>query len=99
MVKFPWSASGRAIAIEAGQGFTKFLIQPESGQILGAGIVGKYAGDMIAELVLAIEMGATAEDIALTIHPHPTLSETIMEAAEMFYVQATHTFSRKTAKK
>ncbi len=99
MVKFPWSASGRAIAIEAGQGFTKLLIQPESGQILGAGIVGKYAGDMITKLALAIEMGATAEDVALTIHPHPTLSETIMEAAEMFYGQATHTFSKKTAKK
>ncbi len=92
VVKFPWSASGRAVAMNAGQGFTKLLVHPENERILGAGIVGKHAGDMIAELVLAIEMAATAEDVALTIHPHPTLSETIMEAAEMFYGHPAHTF-------
>ncbi|HKI89563.1 MAG TPA: dihydrolipoyl dehydrogenase [Draconibacterium sp.] len=95
VVKFPWPASGRAVAMNAGQGFTKLLVHPENEQILGAGIVGKYAGDMIAEIVLAIEMAATAEDVALTIHPHPTLSETIMEAAEMFYGHPAHTFMKK----
>lgn len=98
VVKFPWSASGRAVAMNSGQGFTKLLVHPENERILGAGIVGKYAGDMIAELVLAIEMAATAEDVALSIHPHPTLSETIMEAAEMFYGHPAHTFV-KTNKK
>ena len=95
VVKFPWPASGRAVAMNAGQGFTKLLVDPKSERILGAGIVGKNAGDMIAELVLAIEMAATAEDVALTIHPHPTLSETIMEAAEMFYGHPAHTFIKK----
>lgn len=95
VIKFPWPASGRAVAMNAAQGFTKLLVHPENERILGAGIVGKYAGDMIAELVLAIEMAATAEDVALTIHPHPTLSETIMEAAEMFYGHPAHTFMKK----
>lgn len=95
VVKFPWPASGRAVAMNAGQGFTKLLVHSENERILGAGIVGKYAGDMIAELVLAVEMSATAEDVALTIHPHPTLSETIMEAAEMFYGHPAHTFMKK----
>lgn len=95
VVKFPWPASGRAVAMNAGQGFTKLLVHPESERILGAGIAGKYAGDMIAELVLAIEMAATAEDVALTIHPHPTLSETIMESAEMFYGHPAHTVMKK----
>ncbi len=79
VVKFPWPASGRAVAMNAGQGFTKLLVHPENERILGAGIVGKHADDMVAELVLAIEMAATAEDIALSIHPHPTLSETAEE--------------------
>ena len=95
VVKFPWSASGRAVAMNAGQGYTKLLVNPKNERILGAGIVGKYAGDMIAELVLAIEMAATAEDVALSIHPHPTLSETIMEAAEVFYGHPAHTFIKK----
>lgn len=90
VVKFPWAASGRAIAMNERHGFTKLLIDPETERILGAGIVGKNAGDLIAELVVAIEMGATAEDVALSIHPHPTLSETIMEAAELFYGHAAH---------
>ncbi len=90
VVKFPWAASGRAISINESRGFTKLLIDPENERILGAGIVGKNAGDLIAELVVAMEMGATAEDIGRTIHPHPTLSETVMEAAELFYGHAAH---------
>ncbi|QIA09102.1 dihydrolipoyl dehydrogenase [Draconibacterium halophilum] len=97
--KFNWSASGRAVAMNAEKGFTKLLIDSNNGRILGAGIVGKNAGDLIAELVLAIEMGATAEDLALTIHPHPTLSETIMEAAEMFYGTPAHTFVKSKQQK
>jgi dihydrolipoamide dehydrogenase len=93
--KFPWSASGRAVAMNENAGFTKLLVDPQNERILGAKIVGKDAGDMIAELVLAIEMAATAEDVARTIHPHPTLSETIMEAAEMFYGHPAHTFPKK----
>jgi dihydrolipoamide dehydrogenase len=94
-VKFPWPASGRAVAMNAKNGFTKLLINPENERILGAGIVGKNAGDMISELVLAIEMAAVANDVALTIHPHPTLSETIMEAAELFYGHPGHIYTRK----
>jgi dihydrolipoamide dehydrogenase len=94
-VKFPWTASGRAIAMNEKSGFTKLVIDKKSERILGAGIVGRNAGDMISELVLAIEMAATAEDIALTIHPHPTLAETIMESAEMLYGHATHVFTKK----
>ncbi|HSH50561.1 MAG TPA: hypothetical protein VK982_02450, partial [Bacteroidales bacterium] len=71
------------------------LIDKKTERVLGAGIVGRSAGDMIPELALAIEMAATAEDLALTIHPHPTLSETIMEAAEIFYGHAAHVFSKK----
>ncbi len=95
VVKFPWSASGRALAMNENSGFTKLLVHPDTERILGAGIVGKNAGDMIAELALAMEMAATADDVALTIHPHPTLSETIMEAAEMFYGHPAHTFTKK----
>jgi dihydrolipoamide dehydrogenase len=98
VVKFPWPASGRAVAMNENSGFTKLLIHPENERILGAGIVGKNAGDMISELALAIEMAATAEDVTLTIHPHPTLSETIMEAAEMFYRHPAHTFMKKQDK-
>ncbi|MFP4025468.1 MAG: dihydrolipoyl dehydrogenase [Thiohalospira sp.] len=94
-VKFPWAASGRAVAMNEKTGFTKLLIDKKTGRVLGAGIVGRNAGDMISELALAIEMAATAEDIALTIHPHPTLAETIMESAEMFYGHATHVFLKK----
>ncbi|MFW5831589.1 MAG: dihydrolipoyl dehydrogenase [Prolixibacteraceae bacterium] len=94
-VKFPWQASGRAVAMNSGSGFTKLLVDPETERILGAGIVGKNAGDMIPELALAMEMAATAEDVSLTIHPHPTLSETIMEAAELYYGHPIHTFKRK----
>jgi dihydrolipoamide dehydrogenase len=95
VAKFPWAASGRAVAMNETTGFTKLLINPENERILGAGIVGKNAGDLIPELALAIEMAATAEDLALTIHPHPALSETIMEAAELFYGHPAHTFVKK----
>ncbi|MHB1561740.1 MAG: dihydrolipoyl dehydrogenase [Solirubrobacteraceae bacterium] len=80
---FPWSASGRALGLGRPDGLTKLLLEPGSRRLLGAGIVGVGAGDLISELALAIELGANAEDIALTIHPHPTLSETVAFAAEM----------------
>jgi dihydrolipoamide dehydrogenase len=80
---FPWAASGRALAIGRSEGVTKLLLDPATGRLLGAGIVGPNAGDLIAELVLALELGADAEDLALTIHPHPTLSETVAFSAEM----------------
>jgi dihydrolipoamide dehydrogenase len=95
VVKFPWPASGRAVAMNENSGFTKLLVHQENERILGAGIVGRNAGDMIAEIALAIEMAATAEDVALTIHPHPTLSETIMEAAEVFYGHPAHISTKK----
>ncbi len=95
VAKFPWSASGRALSFDRTDGVTKMLIDPDTDRLLGVGITGAGAGELIAEAVLAMEMGATAEDIALTVHPHPTLSETIMECAEVFYGHATHTFSKK----
>lgn len=95
--KFPWSASGRALSFDRTDGVTKMIIDPETERVLGVGICGAGAGELIAEAVLAIEMGATAEDIALSVHPHPTLSETLMECAEAFYGHATHTVSRKRA--
>ena len=82
--KFPWAASGRAVGIGRTEGFTKLLFDPQSHRILGAGIVGVHAGDLIAELALAIEMGCEAGDIGHTIHPHPTLSESVGMAAEVF---------------
>ena len=81
---FPWSASGRSLALGRDEGFTKLLFDPQTHRVLGGGIVGTNAGDLIAEVALAIEMGADAADIALTIHPHPTLSETVAFAAEAF---------------
>lgn len=95
-VKFRWSASGRAITMNEKTGFTKLIINPENERIMGAGIVGANAGDIISELALAIEMAATAADISLTIHPHPTLSETIKEAAEMYYGHPIHVMGKKT---
>jgi dihydrolipoamide dehydrogenase len=80
---FPWAASGRALGIGRSEGVTKLLLDPATGRLLGAGIVGPHAGELISELVLALELGADAEDLALTIHPHPTLSETAAMAAEM----------------
>jgi dihydrolipoamide dehydrogenase len=81
---FPWAASGRSLALGRDEGFTKLLFDPQSHRVLGGGIVGSNAGDLIAEVALAIEMGADAADLALTIHPHPTLSETVAFAAEAF---------------
>ena len=78
-------------------GVTKMIIDPENERVLGVGVCGAGAGELIAEAVLAMEMGATAEDIALTVHPHPTLSETLMECAESFYGHATHAIAKKRA--
>jgi dihydrolipoamide dehydrogenase len=95
VAKFPWAASGRAMTVGATDGLTKLIIEPETERVLGVGIVGTGAGDLIGEGVLAIEMGASAKDLAETIHPHPTLSETMMEAAEVFYGHSAHVFSGK----
>src|SRR5450432_229176 len=81
---FPWIASGRSLALNREEGFTKLLFDPETHRVLGAGIVGTNAGDLISEVALAIEMGGDAADIGLTVHPHPTLSETVAFAAEAF---------------
>jgi len=93
--KFPWGASGRALTLDRVDGLTKLVIDPETDRILGVGIVGPHAGDLISEGLLAVEMGATAQDLAETVHPHPTLSETIMESAEAFLGHSTHTVPRK----
>ena len=99
VLKFPWAASGRAVSIARTEGLTKMLVDPESKRVLGVGIVGAGAGEMIAEGVLAVEMGAVARDVMESIHPHPTLSETIMESAELAYGAATHVARpRKVAK-
>ncbi len=90
VARFPWVASGRALSLSATDGLTKMIIDEKSGRLLGMGIVGSGAGELIAEGVLAIEMGALAKDIALSIHPHPTLSETLMECSEIFSGQCTH---------
>jgi dihydrolipoamide dehydrogenase len=95
VAKFPWAASGRAITLDRPEGMTKLIIDPETERVLGVGIVGAGAGELIAEGVLAIEMGALANDVALTIHPHPTLSETVMESAEVFYGTSTHIYRPK----
>jgi dihydrolipoamide dehydrogenase len=80
---YPWAASGRALGIGRSEGTTKLLFEPETKRMLGAGIVGPNAGELVGELALAIEMGADVHDIALTVHPHPTLSETVAFAAEV----------------
>jgi dihydrolipoamide dehydrogenase len=95
MAKFPWGASGRAQTLGRGEGVTKLIIDPESEKIIGVGLTGAGAGELIAEGVLAIETGTKAKDLALSIHPHPTLSETLMEAADVFYGTATHIYKRK----
>jgi len=94
VTKFPWAASGRATTLDRSDGVTKILVDPDTERILGVGICGPGAGELIAEATLAIEMGATVKDLSLTIHPHPTLSETVMEAAEMFYGHASHVLRR-----
>jgi len=95
VAKFPWGASGRALTLDKPEGLTKLILEPETERILGMGIVGTNAGDLISEGVLAIEMGATAKDLAESVHPHPTLSETLMESAELFYGHATHALGRR----
>jgi len=92
VARFPWGASGRAATLGRQDGVTKIITEPESGRVLGVGIVGPGAGELIAEGVLAVEMGAQASDIALSIHPHPTLSETLMEAAEALEGSSTHIY-------
>lgn len=92
---FPWAASGRALGIGRREGLTKLLCDKETKRVLGAGIVGPNAGELIAESVLALEMGADAEDVALTIHPHPTLSETFAFAAEMIEGSITDLYMKK----
>jgi dihydrolipoamide dehydrogenase len=95
VAKFPWAASGRAATLDRQEGLTKLLIDPHTERVLGVGITGVGAGDMIAEGVLAIEMAALAKDVALTIHPHPTLSETVMESAEVFFGTSTDIYRPK----
>ena len=95
---FPWAASGRSLSLGRDDGLTKVLFEKETNRIIGAAIVGPNAGDLIAECVLAIEMGADAEDIGLTIHPHPTLSETIGFAAEVFEETITDLYIPKRKK-
>jgi dihydrolipoamide dehydrogenase len=95
VARFPWGASGRAMTLDRTEGMTKLIIDPQTERVLGVGIVGAGVGELIAEGVLAIEMGALAKDIALTIHPHPTLSETIMESAEVFFGTSTDVYRPK----
>ncbi|MEE2637189.1 MAG: dihydrolipoyl dehydrogenase [Acidobacteriota bacterium] len=92
VARYPWAASGRALTLDRPQGVTKLIVEPDTEQLLGAGLVGSGAGELIAEAVVAIEMGATVSDLRLCIHPHPTLSETIMESAEVFFGQSTHVY-------
>jgi dihydrolipoamide dehydrogenase len=90
VARFPWQASGRAATIARTEGLTKLVLDPETDRVLGVGIVGAGAGELIGEAVLAVEMAASARDLALVIHPHPTLTETLGEAAETIYGTATH---------
>ena len=95
IAKFPWGASGRAVTLDRPEGLTKLILDPRTERVLGVGIVGPGAGELIAEGVLAIEMAALAGDLELTIHPHPTLSETVMEAAEVFFGTSTDVYRPK----
>jgi dihydrolipoamide dehydrogenase len=95
VTRYPWAASGRAVTLDRMEGVTKLVIDPETEQVLGGGICGPNAGEMISELVLAVEMSTVAEDLGLTIHPHPTLSETIMGAAELLHGTATDIYRPK----
>jgi dihydrolipoamide dehydrogenase len=97
VARFPWAASGRATTFNRGDGVTKLLVDPGSDRVLGMGIAGVGAGELISEGALAIEMGCLASDLALTIHPHPTLSETLMEAGELVHGPSTHLFRPKKA--
>jgi dihydrolipoamide dehydrogenase len=95
VAKFPWAASGRALTYDRPDGVTKIIAEPGTDRLLGVGIAGHGAGELIAEAALALEMGANVKDLALTVHPHPTLSETIMEAAEVYYGHSAHFFTKK----
>jgi dihydrolipoamide dehydrogenase len=95
VARFPWAASGRALTLDRPDGMTKLLLDPKTERVLGVGIVGAGAGELIAEGVVAVEMGANATDLRMSIHPHPTLSETLMESAEVFFGQATHVYRPK----
>lgn len=95
VARFPWGASGRAQTLQRTEGMTKLIFDPETQRVLGMGIVGAGAGELISEGVLAVEMAALARDVAGSIHPHPTLSETVMESAEAFLGQATHMYRPK----
>lgn len=95
VARFPWAASGRALTLSRPDGLTKLIIEPDTGRLLGMGIVGPGAGELIGEGTLAIEMAANAEDLALTIHAHPTLSESVMEAADVFFGHSTHIKSKR----
>jgi dihydrolipoamide dehydrogenase len=92
IAKFPWGALSRAITVDRPEGLTKLVLEPKTGRVLGVGIAGSGAGELIAEGALAIEMGATADDLKLTIHPHPTLTESLMESAEVFFGTSTHVY-------
>ncbi len=94
VTRFPWAASGRALTLGRREGLTKMIFEPQTGQVLGVGLVGPHARELIAEGVLAVEMAAVAEDLASVIHTHPTLSETLGEAAEAFLGQATHLYRK-----
>ncbi len=95
VAKFPWAASGRAVTLDRPEGMTKLIVDPHTERVLGVGIVGAGAGELIAEGVLAVEMAALASDVAMTIHPHPTLSETLMNSAEVFYGTSTDIYRPK----
>jgi dihydrolipoamide dehydrogenase len=95
VARFPWAASGRAVTLDRIEGVTKLVVDPETDQVLGVGICGPNAGEMISEGTLGIEMSAVVDDLALTIHPHPTLSETVMESAEAYHNVSTHIYRPK----
>ncbi|MGH7492456.1 MAG: dihydrolipoyl dehydrogenase [bacterium] len=99
VARFPWAASGRALTMDRPEGVTKLIIDPETERVLGMGIAGAGAGELIAEGVLAVEMAALATDVKLSIHAHPTLSETVMESAEVFFGQSTHVYRPKRNQK
>jgi dihydrolipoamide dehydrogenase len=95
VTRFPWTASGRATTMARPQGVTKLIVEPGTDRILGVGIAGRGAGELIAEGTLAVEMGARLDDLRLTIHPHPTLSETAMEAAELYFGMSPHFIAKR----
>ncbi len=95
VAKFPWGASGRATTVDRNDGLTKLIIEPKTERVLGVGIVGVHAGELIAEGVLAVEMAATVSDLKMTIHAHPTLGETVMESAEVYFGTATNYYKPK----